>query len=116
MKKKPGVMVYFDLRGMLKLLPDAEKGKLFEAILEYGETGSVGELTDTLRIVWPLIQNRLDKDSLRYTDVGTKRRYAAYVRWAKEHNEQPMEFRDWATSNGFQKDEEDYSTPLLYPI
>ena len=36
MKKKPGVMVYFDLRGMVKLLPDAEKGKLFEAILEYG--------------------------------------------------------------------------------
>ena len=116
MKKKPGVMVYFDLRGMLKLLPDAEKGKLFEAILEYGETGSVGELTDTLRIVWPLIQNRLDKDSLRYTDVGTKRRYAAYVRWAKEHNERPMEFRDWSISNGFQRDEEDYSTPLLYPI
>lgn len=109
MKKKPGVMVYFDLRGMLKLLLDSEKGKLFEAILEYGETGKVGELTDTLRIVWPLIQNRLDKDSLRYTDVGTKRRYAAYVRWAKEHNEKPMDYPDWARSNGFYKDEEDYS-------
>ena len=34
MKKKPGVMVYFNLRGMLKLLSDAEKGRLFEAILE----------------------------------------------------------------------------------
>jgi len=116
MKKKPGVMVYFDLRRMLKLLPDAEKGKLFEAILDYGETGKVGELTDTLRIVWPLIQDRLDKDSLRYTDVGTKRRYAAYVRWAKEHHEHPMEYRDWAKSNGFYKDEEDYDSPLPYSI
>ena len=26
MKKKPGVMVYFELRGMLKLLTDEEKG------------------------------------------------------------------------------------------
>ena len=108
MKKKPGVMVYFDLRKMLKLLPDTEKGKLFEAILEYGETGKTGELTDTLRIVWPLIQHRLDKDSLRYMDVGAKRRYAAYVRWAKEHHEHPMEYPDWARSNGFCKDEEDY--------
>ena len=80
---------------------DAEKGKLFEAILEYGETGKVGELTDTLRIVWPLIQNRLDKDSLRYTDVGTKRRYAAYVRWARDHGTQVLEFPAWAQEKGY---------------
>ena len=95
MKKKPGVMVYFDMRRMVKLLTDEEKGKLFEAILDYGETGCVGELTDTLRIIWPLIQNRLDTDSLRYTEVGLKRKYAAYVRWAKEHNEIPKEYSFW---------------------
>ena len=115
MKKKPGVMIYFDMRGMLKLLPDAEKGKLFEAILEYGDTGKVGELTDTLQIVWPLIQNRLDKDSLRYTDVGSKRRYAAYVRWAKEHHELPKDYRDWALSNGYLKDDEYYEVSPVYP-
>ena len=110
MKKKPGVMVYFDLRGMLCLLPDAEKGKLFEAILEYGQTGSVGELSDTLRIVWPLIQNRLDMDSFRYDKTVVKRKYAAYTRWAKEHQEDPMLFDDWLIKNGY--DVEDYGTPL----
>ena len=34
MKKKPGVMVYFDMRRMVKLLTDEEKGKLFEAMYE----------------------------------------------------------------------------------
>ena len=36
MKKKPGVMIYFELRAMLKLLSDSEKGKLFEAIRSTG--------------------------------------------------------------------------------
>ena len=114
MKKKPGVMIYFDIRRMLKLLPDSEKGKLFEAILDYGETGCTGELTDTLRIVWPLIQHRLDTDSLRYAEVGLKRKYAAYVRWAKEHHELPKDFSVWKREQGYNYDEQDYEPPLPY--
>ena len=101
MKKKPGVMVYFELRGMLKLLPDNEKGKLFEAILEYGETGKVGSLTDTLKVAWPLIQMRLDSDTLRYDQTVVKRKYAAYTRWAKEHGEQTKTYEDWLGHNGY---------------
>ena len=96
MKKEPGVMVYFELRGMLKLLPDSEKGKLFEAILEYGETGCVGELTDTLRVAWPLIQMRLDMDNSRYELTVMKRRYAAYTRWAKEQGKEVKTFEEWS--------------------
>ena len=114
MKKKPGVMIYFELRAMLKLLPDEEKGKLFEAILEYGETGCIRELSDTLRIVWPLIQNRLDSDSLRYNLVGLKRRYAAYVRWAKEHFEEPKSYADWISEKGYDICETGYDAALPY--
>ena len=110
MKKKPGVMIYFDLRKMLKLLPDSEKGKLFEAILDYGETGSTGELTDTLKIVWPLIQMRLDSDSLQYDKKVVKRKYAAYSRWANEHGDTVMEYEDWLNMNGF--DPEVYLSPV----
>ena len=114
MKKKPGVMVYFDLRRMLTLLTDAEKGQLFEAILEYGETGLVGELSDTLRIAWPLIQMRLDTDTNRYAYVALKRKYAAYVRWAKEHGEEPILYSDWIEKQGYSADEYDYDSPLPY--
>ena len=110
MKKKPGVMIYFDLRGMLKLLPDAEKGKLFEAILEYGETGQVGELTPTLKIVWPLIQKRLDVDSLQYDKKVVKKKYAAYTRWATEHKENVMSYSLWLENNGY--DPESYLSPV----
>ena len=104
MKKKPGVMVYFELRGMLKLLSDSEKGKLFEAILEYGETGCVGELTDTLRVAWPLTQMRLDMDNTRYEFVTYKRNYAAYTRWSREHGEEPKDFDDWMNDHGYYTD------------
>ena len=114
MKKKPGVMVYFELRGMLKLLPDEQKGKLFEAILEYGETGSIPELSPTLRVAWPLIQMRLDADTDRYAYVGLKRRYAAYVRWAKEHGEEPIAFSDWVEQKGYTVDENNYDPSLPY--
>jgi len=114
MKKKPGVMIYFELRGMLKLLPDAEKGQLFEAILEYGETGQLPELSPTLRVAWPLIQMRLDADTNRYTHVGMKRRYAAYVRWAKEHGEEPIAFSEWVDLNGHTVNENNYDTSIPY--
>ena len=107
MKKKPGVMVYFDMRRMVKLLTDSEKGKLFEAILDYGETGTVGELTDTLRIIWPLVQHRLDTDSLQYDKKIAKRKYASHVRWTKEHNEPTLTYDVWLDTNGY--DLEDYS-------
>ena len=114
MKKKPGVMVYFELRGMLKLLTDEEKGKLFEAILEYGETGCIPELSPTLHVAWPLIQMRLDADTDRYAYVGLKRRYAAYVRWAKEHAEEPAAFSDWVEQKGYTVDENNYDSSLSY--
>ena len=110
MKKKPGVMIYFDMRRMVKLLTDEEKGKLFEAILDYGETGAIGELTDTLRIVWPLIQNKLDTDSLQYDRKVVKRKYASYSRWTKQHQEEPFSYEDWLDAQGY--DMEIYSNSL----
>ena len=96
MKRKPGVMVYFEMRSMLKLLSDTEKGKLFEAILEYGETGMVSDLSEKLKVAWPLIQMRLDMDNSRYELTVMKRRYAAYTRWAKEQGKEVKTFEEWS--------------------
>ena len=40
---KPGVMIYFDIAPAMKHLTDADKGRLFDAILEYGASGTVAE-------------------------------------------------------------------------
>ena len=34
---RPGIMLYFDILEPIKVLPDADKGRLFVAMLEYGQ-------------------------------------------------------------------------------
>ena len=57
----PGVMLYFDLRPCLDHLTREEQGMLFQAILDYGETGCPPELPGALAIAWAFIQPRLDR-------------------------------------------------------
>lgn len=105
MKKKPGVMVYFTMRPVLKRLTNENKGILFDAILEYADTGNVPQLPDALYVVWPLIQTNLLYDEIRYRKVVVKRKYAAYVRWTRNHGEPTLDFPVWARENGYDLDE-----------
>ena len=95
MNTKPGVMIYFEVLPVLKRLSNEEKGILFQAIMEYGANRTIPELPDNLYIFWPIIQSRLDTDDDRYHKVSLKRRYAIYVRWAKQHCQDPLPYDDW---------------------
>ena len=77
----PGVMLYFDLRPCLDHLTREEQGMLFQAILDYGETGCPPELPGALAIAWAFIQPRLDQDQERYDQVREQRCRAAQIRW-----------------------------------
>jgi len=85
---KPGVMFYFDVRPCLKRLDDASKGKLFEAILDYGEHGIVPELDGMLGVAWDFIQPRVDRDEDKYQEKCENNRKAANVRWERERERQ----------------------------
>lgn len=98
MKKKPGVMIYFDLRYTLDRLSDAMVGKLFRAIMEYGETGCCPQLPDKLLLLWPMIEMRLITDDFRYRENATKSRYAAYCRWSREKEIAPLCYEEWLAS------------------
>ena len=82
-KKQPGTMLYFDIRPSLKRLSTQEKGILFEAILDYGEFGTVPELDGALGVAWDFIQPRLDRDRERYEEISRKRTEAIKARWDK---------------------------------
>lgn len=81
---KPGVMFYFDIRPCIKRLTIEEKGKLFEAILDYGEFGTVPEVAGALGIAWDFIQPNLDRDTERYERQVEQKQYAAFVREVKK--------------------------------
>ena len=90
MKKncKPGVVVYFDMRPAMKRLTAAQKGVLFEAIMDYADDGVLPEFDDiALQIVWDFIQPRLDDDSEKYNATVNARREAADKRWSKDSSD-----------------------------
>lgn len=100
---KPGVMFYFDIRPCIKRLTTAEKGQLFEAILDYGEFGDLPDFDDRLGIAWDFIQPKLDRDSELYGHKVAQRQYAVYVREARKRDNAPISFDEWSSLSDGEK-------------
>lgn len=93
---RPGIMIYFDIREPIKWLPDADKGRLFDAILEYGEHGTVPEFDGMLAMAWGFIKPKLDKDCDSYENSKAQRQYAAFCKKRSAAGLGKILFEDWA--------------------
>lgn len=83
MKKKPGVMLYFDRLTFLDRLDLTQRGALLTAIIDYARDGEVPEINDPmLGMAWDMLRPVLDLDAERYEAVCEKRRQAASRRWS----------------------------------
>lgn len=98
---KPGVVLYFDILPALKFLSYDQKGKLFEAILEYGESGKSPDFAEDplLGMAWCFVGPRIDRDGESYGVKAEQRKYAVYCREAKKANVSPLSFDDWRKSS-----------------
>lgn len=76
-------MLYFSVRPALKRLSAEQKGRLFDAILDYGESGLLPDFDGVLGVCWDFIQPMIDKDAVSYNEKCDKARKAINVRWAK---------------------------------
>ena len=93
---RPGIMVYFDMMGPLNKLPDADKGRLFWAMLEYGKNGTVPEFDGlALSLAWEFVKPKIDKDSEEYNRTVLKRQYATFCRDRKKKGEPEISFEEW---------------------
>lgn len=108
MAGKPGVMIYFDMLPTMEGLTTTDMGVLFKAIMQYGLIGIPGKLTKRTELLWPMIKSRLDSDTMRYIKTVRRKEYAAYVRWAKRHEEEPKDFVSWMEDKHFYVEGETY--------
>ena len=92
---RPGIMLYFELRKPLAWLSDAQKGKLFDAILEYGEYGVAPEFDGMLAMAWGFIQPRLDKDCESYENSKAQRQYANFCKKRNSRGLPKVSFDEW---------------------
>lgn len=62
-------------------LTDAEKGRLFTAMLVYSKTGEVPQLSGNERFIFPMMRGQIDRDNQRYDAKRKKQAENARMRW-----------------------------------
>ena len=101
MAERPGIILYFDMVAPLKRLGYEDKGKLLEAMLEYGQYGVVPELDGVLPFIWDCIQPKLDADAKRYRKTVFQKTYSSYCAKEKKNgNNAPLDFEEWCAREG----------------
>ena len=69
---KPGVMIYFNMRPSRRFSP-AKRAMLYDAMLDYAETGVEPDFQGAMAIAWENVAPVLARDSARYAEVHEKR-------------------------------------------
>jgi len=99
---RPGVMLYFDMLEPIRVLPDADKGRLLVAILEYGKEGIVPQFDGMLALAWGFVRPKIDRDLQEYERTVLRRQYATFCRERKKKNEPEIGFDEWLMITGNQ--------------
>lgn len=75
--ERQGFVLYHSLRKPLEMLDDAQRGKLFLAILDYSEHGLLPDFNDAvIDMAFAFIRDKLDRDADAYKDMCEKRAIA----------------------------------------
>lgn len=98
--ERPGVMVYFSIKNVIKRMSYQQKGQFFEAILDYAENGTLPDFLEkdiVLCIAWDVTKPLIDEDRDRYFNRCVSGAYAAYCRFEKAKGNTPLSVEEWKT-------------------
>lgn len=65
---RDGFVVYHELIDFLTPYGDAERGRIFTAMLTYSMTGESPGLSGNERFIWPAIKSKIDRDKQAYDE------------------------------------------------
>ena len=97
---RPGIMLYFDILDPIRVLPDADKGRLLVAMLEYGQSGTVPHFDGMLALAWGFVRPKIDRDFEEYNRSVLRRQYATACRERKRKGEPDITFDEWMAITG----------------
>lgn len=101
---RPGILLYFDLLEPLKMLPDVDKGRLFVAILEYGQFGIIPEFDGMLAMACGFIKPKLDRDGVAYESTTAQRKYAAFCKKLKARGLEKITLEEWMLLSDYERE------------
>lgn len=92
---RPGIMLYFEILEPIRVLPDADKGRLLVAMLEYGQSGMLPDFDGMLALAWGFVKPKIDKDEAEYNQSVLRRQYATTCRERKKKGMPDLSFEEW---------------------
>lgn len=94
---KPGVMIYFGDAELLAALSDDDRGRMFQAIIDYSRDGVLPDFSADAGLagLWIVFKRAVDADSKRYADICAKKSYAVYCRKTKADGMLPVSYDEW---------------------
>lgn len=92
---RPGIMLYFDILEPIRVLSDADKGRLLVAMLEYGKYGTVPQFDGMLALAWGFVQPKIDRDEETYENSKIQRQYAAFCKKRAKVGLPKVAFEEW---------------------
>ena len=89
MKKPKGFFTYFHLASVIDKLSDAQAGRLYKALMRYGDTGEITDFGDDLAcdMAFTLMRGEIDVNFERYQEICENRSRAALRREAEKRGE-----------------------------
>lgn len=92
MKKPKGFFTYFHLSPIIEKLSDQQAGRLYKALLRYGDTGEYTDFSDDLAcdMAYTLMKGEIDINVERYNEICEKRSEAG-KKGGRPRKEQPPE-------------------------
>lgn len=97
-KKRPGIIIYFDMLPALDQLSDEQLGKVHRASLHYAANGTIPDFNDEpfLKFVWELKKARIDADGISYQEKAASNLFGTYCREAKKRGIEPVSYSFWS--------------------
>ena len=76
MKKPKGFFTYFHLSAVIDKLSDAQAGRLYKALMRYGDLGEVTDFSDDLALdmAYSLMRGEIDVNFERYNEICERNR------------------------------------------
>lgn len=96
---RPGIMLYFDILEPIRVLSDADKGRLLVAMMEYGQYGTLPQFDGMLALAWGFVLPKLDRDEESYENAKVQRQYAAFCKRRNSRGLSKIPFEQWQQMN-----------------
>jgi len=99
MKKPKGFFTYFHHSAMLNHLSDEQAGRIYKALMRYGDEGEETDFDDdrTCALAFIILKGEVDHNFERYAETCEKRSKAAKEREAKKRRSENEEAVEIAT-------------------